>query len=85
MCNETLMEIDFDEDEDIILLLLVASGVKNLLSILPKSRRRLLLVKPWLQRRSTKSIYHNIILELKLDRYDYRKYFRMKSETFEVS
>ena len=85
MCNETLMEIDFDEDEDIILLLLVASGVKNLLSILPKSRRRLLLVKPWLQRRSTKSIYHHIILELKLDRYDYRKYFRMKSETFEVS
>ena len=80
------MKIDFDEDDDIILLLLVASGVKNLLSILPKSRPRLVLVKPWLQRRSTKSMYHNIILELKLqDRYDYRKYFRMKSETFEVS
>ena len=79
--------MDFDEeDDDIILLLLVASGIKNLFSILPKSRRRLLWVKPWLQRRSAKSVYHNIISELKLqDRYDYRKYFRMNSQTFEVS
>ena len=79
--------MDFDEeDDDIILLLLVVSGIKNLFSILPKSRRCLLWVKPWLQRRSAKSVYHNIISELKLqDRYDYRKYFRMNSQTFEVS
>ena len=79
------MDLD-EEDDDIILSLLVASGVKNLLSIHPKSRRRLVWVKPWLQCRATKSVYHNIISELKLqDRYDYRKYFRMNSETFEVS
>ena len=67
--------MDFDEeDDDIILLLLVASGIKNLLSVLPKSRRRLVWVKPWLQRTSTKSVYHNIISGLKLqDHYDYRK------------
>ena len=33
-------------------------------------------VKPWLQRRSTKSVYHNIISEQELqDRYDYQEYF----------
>ena len=79
--------MDFDEeDDDIILLLVVAAGVKDLLSIPPKSRRRLVWVKPQLQWRSTKSVYHNTISELKLrDCYDYRKYFRMNSETFEVS
>ena len=44
----------------------------NLLSILPKSRRQLVCVKPLLQRRSTKSVYHNVLLELKLQEcYDY--------------
>ena len=31
----------------------------SLSSILPKSRQQLACVKPWLQRRSTKSVYHN--------------------------
>ena len=75
--------MDFDEeDDDIILLLLVTSGVTNLLSILLNSRLQLVWFKTWLQRRSTKNVYHNIISELKLqDRYDYRKSFRMNSET----
>ena len=56
-----------------MLLLLVTFNVKSLLSILSKSRG---------QCRSTKSVYHNIISELKLqDRYDYQKYFSMNSET----
>ena len=39
--------MDFDEeDDDIILLLVVVAGVKDLLSIPPKSRRRLVWVKP---------------------------------------
>ena len=39
--------MDFDEEDDgIILMLLVASSVINLLSILPKSREPLVWVKP---------------------------------------
>ena len=74
--------MDFDgEDDDIILLLIVAPSVTGLLSILPKSKRQLVWVKPWLQGRSTKTAYHNIISELKLqDHYDYRKHFCMTNE-----
>ena len=35
--------MDFDKEDDNILMLLVASGVANLLGILPKSRRQLVL------------------------------------------
>ena len=46
--------MDFDEKDDvIILLLLVASGVTNLLRFLPKSREHFVWVKRWLQRGST--------------------------------
>ena len=45
-----------EEDHDIILLLLVASGITIILSILPKSRWWLVWVKLWLHRRSTKAI-----------------------------
>ena len=63
------------------LLLLVAPGITNVLSILPKPTWQLVWVKPGLKRRSTKSVYQNIISKLKLqDRYDYRKYFRINSE-----
>ena len=49
--------MDFDaEDIDIMLPLLVASGKINFLSILSKSRRRLVWIKPWLKRISTKSV-----------------------------
>ena len=48
------------EGDGIILLLLVAFAVTNHLSILPKSRQQLVWVKPWLQQRSTKIVYHNI-------------------------
>ena len=59
--------MDFDtEDGDIILLLLVTSGEANIFSTLPKSRRQIAWVKPWLQCRSTKSVYHKIISKLKL-------------------
>ena len=56
--------MDFDgEDDDIILLLIVAPSVTGLLSILPKSKRQLVWVKPWLQGRSTKllttTLYRN--------------------------
>lgn len=48
--------MDFDEGgDDIIFLLFIASGVKNVVSILPKSRRQLAWVKPWLQCRSKKN------------------------------
>ena len=48
--------MDFDEGgDDIIFLLFIASGVKNVVSVLPKSRRQLAWVKPWLQCRSIKS------------------------------
>ena len=78
-----LTEIEFDkEDYDIILFLLVESDVTNLLNFLPKSRPQSVLVKPWLQSRLTKSVYHNTILQLKLqDPCDYRKYFRMEGDT----
>ena len=60
---------------------LVTSAIADSLSILPKSRWQLVWVKPWLQSRSTKSVYHNIISELKLlDCSDYRKCFLMDSE-----
>ena len=43
--------MDFDEEVDgIILVVPVASGVANLLNILPKPRRQLVQVKFWLQR-----------------------------------
>ena len=45
-----------EEDHDIILLLLVASGITIILSILPKSRWWLVWFKLWLHRRSTKAI-----------------------------
>lgn len=71
--------MDIDEEDNY----LIASPVKNILSILPKSRRCLVLVKSWLRRRSTKSVNHNIMSELKLqDCYDYPKHFHMNSETF---
>ena len=35
--------MDFDKEDDNILMLLVASDVANLLGILPKSRRQLVL------------------------------------------
>ena len=39
--------MDFDEeDDDIILVLPVASGATNLLNILPKLRRNLVWIKP---------------------------------------
>ena len=60
---------------------LVTSAIADSLSILPKSRWQLVWVKPWLQSRSTKSVYHNIISELKLlDCSDYRKCFLMDNE-----
>ena len=66
----------------IILLFLVTSDEINFLSILPKSRRHLVWVEPWLQRRSTRCVYQNLISELKLQkRCDYRKYFSMNIET----
>ena len=41
--------MDFDkEDNDIILLPLVASGVTNVLGTPSKSRRQLAWIKPWL-------------------------------------
>ena len=66
--------MDFGKQgDDINLLLLVASGVTNLLSFLPKLRGWLVQVKPWLQGRSKKSVYLTIIFGLKLqERYDYR-------------
>ena len=71
--------MDFDaEDIDIMLPLLVASGKINFLSILSKSRRRLVWVKPWLKRIQQKVFRHNNISKLQLqDHYDYQKYFRM--------
>ena len=54
--------MNFDkEDSEIILLLPVMSGVKIFLSILPRSKWQLVWVKPWLQHRSIKSVYLNII------------------------
>ena len=69
--------MDFDvQDDNMILLLLVASGIRNLLRILPKSRCQSVRVKPWLQCRSTESVYHSVISELKQQgRYGYRKKF----------
>ena len=65
----------------IILLFLVTSDEINFLSILPKSRRQLVWVEPWLQRRSTRCVYQNLISELNLQkRYDYRKCFSMNIE-----
>ena len=52
--------------ESSILLPPIASGTNCVLSILPKSRQILLWVKPWLQCKSIKSVYRDIILELKL-------------------
>ena len=49
-----------EKGDGIILLLLLASGVTNLLSILPKLRRSLVKVKYWLQSRSKKGVYHSI-------------------------
>ena len=68
--------MDFDEEGDsIISLLLVPSDITNLLSILPNQDGRKCGL-PWLQCRSTESVYHNIMLELKLqDHSNYRKYF----------
>ena len=79
--------MDFDEKHhDIILLLLVASGITNILSILLKSRWYFVCVKPWLRSRSTTSAHYNIMRELKLqDHYDYRKYFVMNCETRLIS
>ena len=73
----------FDKKGDVInLLLFVTSGITNLLSILPKPVRKLMWLKPWFQSRSTKSVYHNIIPEPRLqDRDDYRKHFCMNSKT----
>ena len=42
--------MNFDKEDDHILLLLVASGVAILLTILPKLKRQLVWVKSWLQR-----------------------------------
>ena len=69
--------MDFDvQDDNMILLLLVASSVRNLLRVLPKSRCQLVRVKHWLQCRSTEIVYHSIISELKQQgRYGYRKKF----------
>ena len=51
--------MDFDEEnDDIMLLLLVAFVVTSLLNALQRSRQQLMWVKPWLQCRSTKSVYH---------------------------
>ena len=48
--------MDFDKGGDgIVFLLFMASDVKNVVSILPKSRRQLARVKPWLQCRLIKS------------------------------
>ena len=47
--------MDFDEeDDDIILVLPVASGATNLLNTQPKLRRNLVWIKPQLQRRQQK-------------------------------
>ena len=60
----------------VILFLLGASDITNTLIILTKSWCQLVCVKPWLQRRSTKSACPNIISELKLqDSYDSQKNF----------
>ena len=45
--------MNFEEDDDIILFLLVPD-VTNLLNIPPKSRQQLVWIRPWLQRRSLK-------------------------------
>ena len=53
--------MDFDkEEDDIILLLLAASGVTNVWSILSKSRRQLAMVKRWLHHRSVKCLSQHI-------------------------
>ena len=66
--------MDFDEEgDDITLLLFVASGMTNVQIILPISRGQIVWIKPWLQRKSAKNVYHKIVLEVKLtNRCDYR-------------
>lgn len=82
--------MDFKDEEEVLLLLLLAACCNNVVNILrlmskKKSRKRILWVKPWLKRRAERSVYHNIVSELRIqDRYDFRKYFRMNAETFEV-
>ena len=77
------------EDEELLLLLMICActtKIIHLIDVLPKSRRRRIWVKDWLLRRSRKSVYYNIVSELRLtDRYEYRKYLRMNTETFEVN
>ena len=52
--------MDFDEkDDDIILLLLVASGVTNVLSVLAKSRWQLVWVKTLVTTQIQKSVHYN--------------------------
>ena len=67
-----------EEDNNIIFLFLEAPGFTNLLSVLPKSQRQSMWVKPWLQRRSTKNVYHSIISEPKLQDSFYPKIFLKK-------
>ena len=78
------------EEEELLLLLLLAACCNGIyyyaVKINLRRRNRLIWVKPWLKCRAEKSMYHNIVAELRChDRYDYRKYFRMNAETFEVS
>ena len=68
--------MDFDEkDDNIILLLLVVSGITSLLNILPNSRRLLV----WIKIKKV-LLLHYIGTKIQ-DRYYYRKCFCMNSET----
>ena len=77
--------MDFDKEDFYNKDILIASrsvGKTNFLSNFLRSRQQLLSGKLWLQGRSTKSVCHNIISELKLqDRYNYQKCFCMNSKT----
>ena len=66
------LSMSFSLNQFFILVAISTQVSLSLFSILPKSRRQLLWVKSGLQRKSTKSVYHNILSELKLrDCYDY--------------
>ena len=64
------------EDDDIILLLLMASGATNLSTVLYQNQDGSWCGLNHGYNTSAKSVYRNIIWKLKpQDHYDYRKYF----------
>ena len=70
------------DDDDVLLVLLIARSRRKAKKA--KKRTRTIWVKNWLKNREEKSIYTNLLAELRVDdRENFRRYIRMDTETFE--